>query len=396
MTTIYNRIKNLPSKIYEVTVLTIKSELARLASIFYKKKSSNIWLICESQMQAQENGYQLFLYIRTNFPELDTYYVINKKSPSINKVIQLGNVLIYNSFKQILFMHAADKIISTHGLWMIPNEIGILKKYTKKNIQATKIMLNHGVGFLKNGKKFYHKNIFLLNNLILALSEKHKKIFTNEYGYDDGDVIITGYPRFDTLIDLSSKCEFDNLVTFMPTFRDYDNGLGDDLFNVIKNIMTDQGFQEYIKENNITFYIYLHQDIQKYNYLFDQFSSERIKIIKQGEFSVTELLQKSKCLITDYSSVLFDFVYMKKPFISYQFDLEKFTYQRDDKAFIDFKKDLPGYRVETHIDLIKKIKSISGSNYTFPDKHAEQAKKYFTYNDQNNTERVFNAIMGAK
>jgi hypothetical protein len=42
---------------------------------------------------------------------------------------------------------------------MVPDELGILKKLTRKALKAKKVMLNHGVIFIKNGIKYYHKSI---------------------------------------------------------------------------------------------------------------------------------------------------------------------------------------------------------------------------------------------
>ena len=259
------------------------------------------------------------------------------------------------------------------------------------------MMLNHGIGFLKNGKKFYYKPTFALNDLIIALSEKHKKIFTEVYGYDDEDVVIAGYPRFDDMIDESAQCEFGELITFMPTFRDGEDNIGEEfkkteLYLATKHLMTDSQLIDFLEKHQITLAVYLHQNIQKNTDMLNDFVSDRVKVIKQGEYNVQRLLKESKCLITDYSSVFFDFIYMAKPFISYQFDYEKFIASRKDKAFLDFKKDLPGYVVETHQKLLTTIQEIVQNDYTFSDEHKRKSKEFFQYNDTENCRRVFEAI----
>ena len=378
------------------------TECARISYFFTKSKykEENIWLICETPLQCQENGYYLFKWIRENYPELPVYYIISQNAPGLNQVKQLGNVIYHKTFYEYFYMFHAKRIISTHGLWILPDEFGILKKITKKQLKAKKIMLNHGVGFLKNGKAFYHKSIFALNDLIMALSQKHKEIFLNEYGYEDKDVVITGYPRFDDLIDKSEESEFSNLIVFMPTFRDKEDNIGEafrntELFLTLKRIMQDQKLLDFLLKNNVVFGIYLHQNIQQYSYMLEEYSSSNMRVLIQGKFTVQKLLKESRILITDYSSVFFDFVYMKKPFISYQFDYDKFIASRKDKAFIDFENDLPGYVVERHEDLIEKIMEIVNTNYIFPLEHEQKSKMFFQYDDRNNCKRVFNAIKGS-
>ena len=54
------------------------------------------------------------------------------------------------------------------------------------------------------------------------------------------------------------------------------------------------------------------------------FESQNLKLIQPGEKNINHLLMKSKVLVTDYSSVAWDFYYMKKPVCFYHFDQDKF------------------------------------------------------------------------
>jgi CDP-glycerol glycerophosphotransferase (TagB/SpsB family) len=47
----------------------------------------------------------------------------------------------------------------------------------------------------------------------------------NEYGYSDKDIVITGLPRFDFLADTSDQSKWQNMILYMPTFRDYPVGM---------------------------------------------------------------------------------------------------------------------------------------------------------------------------
>ncbi|UPW18547.1 CDP-glycerol glycerophosphotransferase family protein [Agarivorans sp. TSD2052] len=386
------------ANLVKVISATVAAEVTRLAYFvtkpFMKKR---VWLLCETASQAQENGYELFRWIRENKPEIDAYYVIKRDSPSIDKFLSEQEWLALGSLKQLFYMYHAEAIISTHGLWMIPDELGILKKLTSKTLKAKRVMLNHGVGFLKNGKQFYHKTVFPLNNQIMALSPKHKAIFVEEYGYDDSEVKVAGYPRFDGMTDLSAQSKWPNLIVYMPTFRDNEQHLGDgftqtELFKHTEALLKSDSFKQHLEQNDAHIAVYLHQNIQACSQYFDSLSSSRIHIVRQGQHSVTELLRMGKLLITDYSSVFFDFVYMNKPFISYQFDYEEFIGARKNKAFIDIRHDLPGYVANTPSELEQQIAQVFADGFALLPAHQDKVKQYFSFQDQNNCERVFNAI----
>ncbi len=385
------------NKLYQVIKYTAIAESARLCYFltvpFFKK---DIWIISETPYQAQENGYELFCWIESNTAK-NVFYVIDKKSPAIDKFRQKNNWLAINSFKLSFYLYHANRIISTHGLWMVADELGILKKLTRKTLKAKRVMINHGIGFLKNGKKYYHKSTFSLNDLITSLSPKHKNIFTSEYGYLDEEVVITGYPRFDSLVDTSSNSKWNNTILFMPTFRDREQKLGSEfkktqLYKRIRMLIKDKILMKSLTQSNSHIAIYLHQNIQYYSKYLDCFSRDNVHIVRQEEFTVTQLLKMSKLLITDYSSVLFDFVYMNKPFISYQFDYNEFISSRKDKPFIDMRKDLPGYVVNSHQDLIHLIQNIIKNNFLISAEHVKHAQEYFTYRDKGNCQRVYHAI----
>ncbi len=377
---------------------TVIAESARLCYIltkpFFKK---NIWLISETENQAQDNGYEFFCWIEENTSDIDVFYVINKHSPDIDKFKHRSNWLAVDSFKQVFYLYHANKIISTHGLWMIPNEFGILKKLTRNTLKAKKVMLQHGVNFIKNSRKYYHKSFFPLNDLWIATSPQEKEIFINEYGYLDKDVVVTGLPRFDSLTDISNQSKWPNMILFMPTFRNHEQGLREkfketELYQRIQALVYDNQLQQLLEEKNCHLVIYLHQNIQVYTRYLNQFANNRIHIIHQGELSVKDLLRMSKLLITDYSSVLFDFVYMNKPFISYQFDYPQFIINREDKPLHDIRTELPGYVVTTHDELIHTIQTLERSHFTMPAEHQLSAAKHFIYKDKSNCKRVYQAI----
>ena len=95
-------------------------------------------------------------------------------------------------------------------------------------------------------------------------------------------------------------------------------------------------------------------------------------------------------LITDYSSVFFDYAILKRPIIFYMYDLE--AYRDDIRGFYIDLEELPGPIIQEDKDLIESIRTIDGSEF-----YNETYKKFndkFTYLDDGKVssrviERVF-------
>ncbi len=81
-----------------------------------------------------------------------------------------------------------------------------------------------------------------------------------------------------------------------------------------------------------------------------------------AQYDISELMLVSDVLITDYSSVMFDFSIMRKPMFLFAYDLEK--YRGKLRGFyMDYEKEMPGPIVENTEDLIQAIKTYKAEQY---------------------------------
>lgn len=88
--------------------------------------------------------------------------------------------------------------------------------------------------------------------------------------------------------------------------------------NNIFNLVTNNILNEIIIKKNITLYLSFHRLIdEKYINKFKKMTvgNKSIKIIDQNDIS--ECLSKSSLVVSDFSSIIFDFIYRRKPFIIY-------------------------------------------------------------------------------
>ena len=115
-------------------------------------------------------------------------------------------------------------------------------------------------------------------------------------------------------------------------------------------------------------------------------------MVNPAEYDVQTAINESACMITDYSSVLFDFAYLGKPVIFYQFDEKKFREAQYAEGYFSYKNTILGEWTESAEGVIKILKE-KVKNFATPDR--ERVKKCFEFVDNKNNERIFEVIKNA-
>ena len=103
---------------------------------------------------------------------------------------------------------------------------------------------------------------------------------------------------------------------------------------------------------------------------------------------------ENKLLVTDYSSVFFDFAYLKKPVIYYQADRDSFyegqVYQQ---GYFDYNKMAFGPCLTDHDEFIDNLIKIINNDCKIEKKYLNRIEKTFKFNDDKNCERIYNEIV---
>ena len=126
---------------------------------------------------------------------------------------------------------------------------------------------------------------------------------------------------------------------------------------------------------------------------------EALDMSKYGEFAVngsayddvTDLYLITDILITDYSSVFFDFANLKRPVLYYTYDLERY---RDvlHGFYLSMEDDLPGPMLLTNDEVVDAIKNIDQIQEKYKDRYEEFYNRFCCIDDGHATERVVNKI----
>ncbi len=362
----------------------------------------NIWVVSEYEMMARDNGYCFFKYMRERHPEVDCYYPINKTSPDYVKIEKLGNQVDYASMKHYCLFWAAKVYCGSGSVQGFPYP-RICEKIVLHNLHGFKyVFLNHGI---TRGYSYIVNADSTNYDLLCTCSEVDKDIIINENNQTDDIVKVTGYARHD---NLDNKELDKKLIVIMPTWRgwlSYRNARNEEekesiiqsfkesnYFTQYSSLLNNPEFIKLLEDNDLKVIFYLHQYAQVYSNFFTS-SSECIEIGKYDKYDVQSLLKSAVLLVTDYSSVCYDYAYMYKPVLYYQFDLEEFESKQyaAGKSF-SYDNDGLGDVSYTEESIINSIKTTLANRFEMSGKYRTRVDKYFKYHDNCNCERIYSAI----
>lgn len=389
-----NKILRLDSYISFFRIIKILwfSLYGRILNSELRKK--DIWLIAERRDEARDNGFFLFKFIRENYPEINVYYVIDRNSSDYNKVTELGNVIEYRSSMHFLYYCFTTKLISTHIYGSAPDTK--IAKYIRKFLIVPQkfIFLQHGIikDYLPN--LTYGKALF---DLFVCGARPEYDYVKKEFGYSDNQVKYLGLARFDNLHNIKPE----KIILLMPTFRKWLNNTGSiedvhtkfrasQYFKQYNSLLSSSTLHKILKVYDLKLIFYPHYEMQKYINLFKE--NENVVIARKDKYDVQDLLIRSSILVTDYSSVYFDFAYMDKPVIYYHFDYEKYRGVHYAEGYFSYENNGFGPICNEEEELLKMLEYYVKNNFIIDKKYASRISSFYELKDCSNAKRNFEAI----
>lgn len=370
----------------------------------------NIWIVSEKKTEARDNGYHFFKYICTQKPELNAYYVIQVGAADEERVRNLGHVIPYDSLRHCIYFFAAKYRVcsQTHGVSPFNEHTGVVRRlrfYRRKN--QYQINLKHGISKDFRDAFDFRKLGF---DLYICGAEPEYHYIKETFRYPERNIALTGFCRFDALYDLP---ETEKIILVMPTFREWlrtsdsaKNQASEQEINSFKDskyyryyagFLSDTRLIDIVRDNGYKVVFYLHYTFQPYTGVFDELltseQKEYVIIAKRNEFDVQDLLKRAAVLVTDYSSVFFDFSYMYKPVIYCQFDEAEYREKHYQEGYFVYKRDGFGPVVTTADETFVCLRELMERGMRMDDAYRCRVNSFFNPHDAHNCERVYNAIL---
>lgn len=349
-----------------------------------------LWLITERPTDARDNGYVLFEWLRENHPELRVVYAIRKDSVDYDKVNSLGKVIEFGSYSHWYYYFAAS--ICCDAGWRIcapdPMAVAIMRNILPH--RAKRVFLQHGIikDYMPQGLQPKLKA-----DLFVCGAYPEWEYISKNFGYKHGEVRYIGLARYDRLVDTSEK---HRQILFMPTWRANLAHVRDltatTYYQQISSFLNSTDLCNFLENTDSELIYFLHPAIRQHKHYFESLATDRIRVLNNEDADMQLFICSARMLVTDFSSIYFDFAYQGKPVVYYHFDYEEYRQGHYTEGYFDYDRDGFGPVVHDKPSLISTLKTIVQDGWTLPEPYPHRADRFFPIRDRKNCQRHYDAL----
>ncbi len=381
------------------------------------KSNKYIWLFGENLGEtANNNSFYLWKHIVENHDEVDAYFIAQKVPSILKKYKSLKegakkNFIWRNSKEHLLLYFKADMYFVSVSYRDIQPDRVLFKSFQPEPT-APLIYLQHGVLAMKRlGYEPSYANNTLFRFLVYnpTISEKLMK-YNGFKQYQIYDGIYQ--PRYSELArrmlsyrkrrkrdlkyNADNECIGNTGKKFLwfVTWREYfgDNRETELFISNINTVLSDNRFREYLLNNGTLLTLCLHRyflvkHVDRIKAVLKGLPN--VKIVYAKNVDLMRMIVKNDILITDYSSLGFDFTFLEKPVILYQPDLKDYIKQR---SLYCSENELKKVNIETPSELVDLFinEKISINSFFKGNMHSEASLNEVAGGKYN--ERLFNYL----
>ena len=293
--------------------------LKHLRENISKKSTGKIWLYSDGPSVRCDNAFFQYQNDKNINDGIERYYVITNDDFPENQDNSC-NYIYARSLTHLELFFQAEKILTSFA-----EEDVYWPLVAVRDRQLMRDMFNAEVVYLQHGVLhahlpwYYSKTMASIDKVVIS-TYFEKGNLINQYDFKMEDLYCTGMARYDLINRTASPCK---KILFAPSWRSYlvqkrdanslKRGEKDiTSFSYYKNIiklLSSKKLFELLDQNDFELDVKLHPEFLKvYQGIFSDLSNTRINILDQ-EVDLTQY----QLMITDFSSMLYDFLYLKRP-----------------------------------------------------------------------------------
>jgi len=363
-------------------------------------RDRDLWIFGARQGQAfAENPKYFFLYVRRNHPGIRAVWLTRNRRVR-DRLRQEGHraYMTHGLKGYWLSMRAGAAFFSS--LRFMPSDLNIYAWDRKIML----VQLWHGSPVKRiihddPGSKFgkggpaerllcllfpFHRLLGVpFFSMSIAASPEVRKRLCSAFRMDPEDIPVTGYPKNDRQADFGQGVKGD--ILYAPTFRR--GGL---------SFLEEAGFDperinSFLESRKCRLFVKLHYYDMKQEHGLDRMIEgyDRIVLLKCDD--IYEILDRFDALITDYSSLLFDFLLMDRPVLFAPFDLDCY---REAEAGLYYRYDeiSPGPVAQDWEELLSALDEVLSGPDRYIAKRKALCERFNSFRDKQSSERLFSEV----
>jgi CDP-glycerol glycerophosphotransferase (TagB/SpsB family) len=361
-------------------------------------RQQKIWLFGGSSgKKYADNSAALHKYVCQHHPEIDARWVISRSSPDVEVAKAHGKVLVIEDPDSFLYGLLAEVHVVSHGVHDVPS-------CASKFSRALKVRLGHGITALVKRKpphRFQFNSLDPIFDLVPVSSdfEADNKL---DWGFAKEKLAVTGVARFDELLEMNQNippATNPRRILYMPTARDWLVGRPSlfetsDYKQSIAAFLS--GVNEHLAAHDVRMWVFVHPLMWEHFEVMNRLSDLSQVDLLPLNADFQQALVRSGLLITDYSSVAWDALYIDRPTLFYQFDCDEFYKHRGQGSHLDLTNDLFGPRAlnsKAAVGIVRKYIRSQFSALGYENQMRRWQRLGFIQIDTHNRERIFNTIL---
>ncbi len=372
--------------------------LYRVAKLFKRKP---IWIVSDRIERASDNGEAFSLYLKDHAKDVNSYFWILEDSPDYKRLKKAGlKILKPYSWRFKMKYLLADVLVSSQSEVAFRTPFQSYSHYYGDLVANQKfVFLQHGITE-KDVSKFYNKYATNIDRFITAATPEQKFVQSLFY-YSDDEVPLTGMARYDRLYSTDDK-----IILIAPTWRastvggiDQETGLRAPRSGVENSaycryysaLLSDPRLLEAARQYGYSIKFIVHPNMVAVM-PFMQFGPGVEMFNSDVEYR--DMMACGSMMLTDYSSLAFDFAYLRKPVLYFQFDAADFFGGQHTvkKGYYDYDKNGLG-EVTTDIDTtVELLIDYMKHDCALKPLYRERIDSFFAFNDQDNCKRILENI----
>lgn len=341
----------------------------------------------------------IYEYMHRNNKDYNCVWVLNdaKKIPGSPKTVKRFSLRYYYYMARAKYIvsnvRMPNSYIKREGQMYLQTWHGTPLKRLAGDMADVHMPGTNSVRYKRNFNRETNKWDYLI-----APNQYASDIFKRAFWFNN-TMLETGYPRNDVLTNdnhpsiiqhLKKKLDLPKhkkIILYAPTWRD------DEYYKVGKYQFSLHLDLERLKEEFGDDYIILLRMHYVIASNMDLTGLEGFAYDVSSYDDVSELYLVSDILITDYSSVFFDYANLKRPILFYTYDIEKYKGQLRG-FYIDMETELPGPLLMTNDQVADAIENIDKVSEKYEERYQEFYDKFCSWDDGRASEKVVNEVFG--